>query len=122
MTLKIGTMNSSVIDCLRELKPQLQPACQKMVFQLQRDASYDYRADKTLHQACQSEVERLCATVEPGEGRVQACLVGGDLPGGGVRPSLHTSAFGPGLQMCNTRPMCCMHCLQLHCEQRSCQH
>ncbi|KIY92689.1 hypothetical protein MNEG_15275 [Monoraphidium neglectum] len=49
------------------------PSCQ--VFQAQLDASYDYRADPTLHQACGPDAQSICAGVEPGGGRIQACLM-----------------------------------------------
>ncbi len=35
----------------------------------------DYRADPDLYQQCKADAQQLCSSVEPGEGRVQACLV-----------------------------------------------
>lgn len=34
----------------------------------------DFRADMQLAEACRPDVDLLCADVEPGEGRVHACL------------------------------------------------
>jgi hypothetical protein len=47
------------------------------VFQSQLDASYDYRADPTLHEACEGDANTICKGVKPGGGRIQACLVRG---------------------------------------------
>ena len=35
----------------------------------------DFRVDADLHAACQADAEQVCKDVEPGEGRVQDCLV-----------------------------------------------
>lgn len=34
----------------------------------------DFRNDVALAEACRPDVEKLCAKVEPGEGRVHKCL------------------------------------------------
>ena len=35
----------------------------------------DFRVDADLHAACQADADLVCKDVEPGEGRVQDCLV-----------------------------------------------
>ena len=37
-------------------------------------AAKDYRVDADLHAACQADAKKLCADVNPGEGRMQDCL------------------------------------------------
>ena len=37
-------------------------------------AAKDYRVDADLHAACEADAKKLCADVNPGEGRVQDCL------------------------------------------------
>lgn len=41
----------------------------------QEDAANDYQTDAMLHELCQPDAESICKDVEPGEGRVQDCLV-----------------------------------------------
>jgi Golgi apparatus protein 1 len=41
---------------------------------LQRMGMQDFRADMQLAEACRPDVERFCAVVEPGDGRVHTCL------------------------------------------------
>ena len=38
-------------------------------------AAKDFRADPDLYEQCKPDAQQLCANVEPGEGRVQSCLV-----------------------------------------------
>lgn len=40
-----------------------------------QQAAKDYRADPDLYEQCKPDAQQLCANVEPGEGRVQSCLV-----------------------------------------------
>eukprot|EP00878_Enallax_costatus_P015261 GHUV01015979.1.p1 GENE.GHUV01015979.1~~GHUV01015979.1.p1 ORF type:complete len:801 (+),score=251.73 GHUV01015979.1:135-2405(+) len=74
MTWFSGYRNGSVIACLRDIRDKLKPECKKQVFKVQLDASYDYRVDQTLHEACRKDAETLCPGVKLGGGRIQECL------------------------------------------------
>ena len=41
----------------------------------------DFRVDADLHAACQADADQVCKDVEPGEGRVQDCLVSSQAAG-----------------------------------------
>ncbi|KAK9838535.1 hypothetical protein WJX81_005974 [Elliptochloris bilobata] len=64
----------AVLACLRELKDQVSQPCKDQVFETQVEAAKDYRVDADLHAACEADAKKLCADVNPGEGRVQDCL------------------------------------------------
>ncbi|KAF8068299.1 GLG1 [Scenedesmus sp. PABB004] len=64
-----------VLACLSEHKETLKaPACAAEVGYLERMQLSDFRTDMALAEACRADVGKLCAKVEPGQGRVHACL------------------------------------------------
>ncbi|CAI5947591.1 unnamed protein product [Closterium sp. NIES-64] len=66
----------SVLACLREAKSggKISEACGQKVFEAQQDAANDFVLDPQLNETCSGDVQRLCADVPTGEGRVQDCL------------------------------------------------
>lgn len=54
---------------------KLSDGCKEEVFKAQEAAANDIKMDPQLNEICSSEAERLCKGVEPGEGRIQDCLV-----------------------------------------------
>ncbi|CAI7732820.1 unnamed protein product [Closterium sp. NIES-53] len=66
----------SVLACLREAKSggKISEACGQKVFEAQQDAANDFALDPQLNETCSGDVQRLCADVPTGEGRVQDCL------------------------------------------------
>ncbi|KAI8477290.1 MAG: hypothetical protein J3K34DRAFT_398918 [Monoraphidium minutum] len=64
-----------VLHCLSEKQDNItSPACQEEVFYYQLMEVSDFRNDVILAEACRDDVETYCKDVEPGEGRVHACL------------------------------------------------
>lgn len=64
-----------VLNCLSDNMERIQAeGCLKEVSFLVWMEVQDFRADMQLAEACRSDVMRLCAKVEPGEGRVHQCL------------------------------------------------
>ena len=63
----------------REAKAEgkLGTACMAKVFEAQLEAAQEIAFDPVLNETCSKDVERLCKDVEPGEGRIQECLVSG---------------------------------------------
>ena len=61
----------------REAKSEgkLGSACLAKVFEAQLEAAQEIAFDPILNETCSKDVERLCKDVEPGEGRIQECLV-----------------------------------------------
>ena len=57
--------------CLKEHEKDLSPACQEA-----RKAAREKAKErvKQRHDACEGDVKKLCADVQPGGGRIHACL------------------------------------------------
>lgn len=104
-----GYRNGSIIACLREVKQKLTLICRREVFKVQLDASYDYRADKMLFEACQKDAETLCKDVKNGGGRVQACLVSWPLAGRDAAMLGTTPATTTILHLVMNHVICCGH-------------
>lgn len=65
----------SVLRCLTDHRAELQSdACKQEVLYFQKMEVTDYRNDVILAAACRADVDKLCANIEPGEGRVHECL------------------------------------------------
>ncbi|KAG1658887.1 hypothetical protein FOA52_000675 [Chlamydomonas sp. UWO 241] len=65
----------TVLRCLTGRKEEIQDeACQAEVSYYAKMEVSDFRNDVILAAACREDVEKLCANVEPGEGRVHECL------------------------------------------------
>jgi hypothetical protein len=56
--------------CLNEHGKEVTPACRKAVNLVLRQIN----ASLETHQACAADVEKLCAEVQPGAGRIAFCL------------------------------------------------
>ena len=54
---------------------ELSEKCGDEVFRVELLAAGDFRTDASLNQYCQEDAAQHCPDVEPGEGRVQDCLV-----------------------------------------------
>ena len=52
--------------------------CKEELFRVELEAASDYRTDFELNKYCQADAKEYCADVEPGDGRVQDCLVRGN--------------------------------------------
>ena len=63
-----------VIACLTEKKHALSKKCAESIYQSQVEAAQDYRLNAVLYQVCRKDADNVCAQVEPGAGRVNACL------------------------------------------------
>jgi len=63
--------SASIAACLRQNQPRLSPACREKV---DADALRARKFIEAFGRACRSDVEQLCAGVEPGGGRVFGCL------------------------------------------------
>ncbi|KAI8475756.1 MAG: hypothetical protein J3K34DRAFT_453290 [Monoraphidium minutum] len=64
-----------VLNCLAEKQDNItSTACQEEVFYYELMEVTDFRNDVILAEACREDVEKYCKDVEPGEGRVHACL------------------------------------------------
>ena len=70
MTLADGSM----LRCLAEKREKLIGRCQTAVMRQLAIAAKDIRLDLSLHRACHDDQTAFCPQVEPGAGRVQACL------------------------------------------------
>jgi Golgi apparatus protein 1 len=65
----------TVLRCLSDKKESISnDECKKEVSYFQKMEVTDFRNDVILAEACRMDVEEFCDTVEPGEGRVHACL------------------------------------------------
>jgi len=62
----VGT--NAVLGCLRSNQEKLSPACQTSV------ADYTALAQQ-YGEDCQADAQKLCANVQPGQGRLARCLV-----------------------------------------------
>ncbi|KAG1660746.1 hypothetical protein FOA52_010620 [Chlamydomonas sp. UWO 241] len=74
VTWFFGYKAGQVTGCLRDVIDDLSVKCKKQVFQTQKDAAEDFRADPMLYEACKDDAAKLCADVKNGGGRVQGCL------------------------------------------------
>jgi golgi apparatus protein 1 len=63
-----------VIACLTEARPALSKVCAESIYEAQLEAAQDYRLNAILYAECKDDASRVCAHVEPGNGRVNACL------------------------------------------------
>ena len=52
--------------------------CKEELFRVELEAAADYRTDFELNKYCQEDAKNFCPDVEPGDGRVQDCLVCGN--------------------------------------------
>jgi Golgi apparatus protein 1 len=65
----------SVLRCLTEKRDDLKSeACASEVLYFEKMEVNDFRNDVILAAACRNDMDKFCSTVEPGEGRVHACL------------------------------------------------
>ncbi|CAL8082408.1 unnamed protein product [Calicophoron daubneyi] len=71
--LSVQTQGST-IRCLRKRIEKLEDNCRKQIFRIAELQSEDYHLDRPLYYACRDDRERLCPSIEAGEGRVYACL------------------------------------------------
>jgi hypothetical protein len=60
-----------VIDCLKAHASQFTPGCKT---QLQADAKAIKAELKKIGKACKTDIDKFCAKVEPGQGRIAQCL------------------------------------------------
>ena len=60
-----------VIDCLKAHANQFTPGCKS---QLQADAKAIKAELKKIGKACKKDIDKFCAKVEPGQGRIAQCL------------------------------------------------
>ena len=65
------------IPPFRETKEagKLSDKCAARVYEAEEDAANDFKLDPQLNEVCSADATKLCSDVEPGEGRVQVCLV-----------------------------------------------
>jgi len=60
-----------VIDCLKAHESKFTPGCKA---QLQADAKKIKAELKKIGKACKNDIDKFCAKVQPGEGRIASCL------------------------------------------------
>ncbi|KAK9867536.1 hypothetical protein WJX84_008718 [Apatococcus fuscideae] len=64
-----------VLRCLTDkLEEITDEECKKEVFYFEKMEVQDFRNDIMLAEACRKDVDSVCATIQPGEGRVHQCL------------------------------------------------
>ena len=56
-----------IAACLKSHESELAPACQKLIGRVGTAA-------REVHEACKNDVEKLCQGIQPGGGRILACL------------------------------------------------
>jgi len=65
----------ATLACLRKEYKKLSTRCQAEVFETMEEGAEDMEADAMLNNYCKADAEKLCADIEPGAGRTQACLM-----------------------------------------------
>ncbi len=67
----VQTGGGRLARCLKEHEKDLSPACQEA-----RKAAREKGKERARqrHDACEGDVKKLCADVQPGGGRIHACL------------------------------------------------
>eukprot|EP00735_Rhodelphis_limneticus_P009233 TRINITY_DN2626_c0_g1::TRINITY_DN2626_c0_g1_i1::g.25922::m.25922 TRINITY_DN2626_c0_g1::TRINITY_DN2626_c0_g1_i1::g.25922 ORF type:complete len:1031 (+),score=379.43,sp/Q92896/GSLG1_HUMAN/24.97/8e-63,sp/Q92896/GSLG1_HUMAN/22.61/2e-58,sp/Q92896/GSLG1_HUMAN/26.18/7e-54,sp/Q92896/GSLG1_HUMAN/25.39/4e-19,Cys_rich_FGFR/PF00839.12/47,Cys_rich_FGFR/PF00839.12/1.7e-08,Cys_rich_FGFR/PF00839.12/2.1e-11,Cys_rich_FGFR/PF00839.12/2.3e-12,Cys_rich_FGFR/PF00839.12/1.8e-12,Cys_rich_FGFR/PF00839.12/0.011,Cys_rich_ len=70
----VPKLKGKMLDCLRKHKKDLTDACKQQVTQEAIEAAQNIEFDAALNEACGNDASKLCAGVEPGEGRVISCL------------------------------------------------
>jgi len=66
----------TVIACLLENQANITTeSCKTELFASEKRMGNDYRTDAVLKEACKEDVNKLCADIEPGDGRIHECLV-----------------------------------------------
>ncbi len=78
--------------CRREHDGELSEGCTEELFRVELEAAADYRTDAELNKYCQADAKQYCPDVEPGDGRVQDCLVRGNAVS---RPLLLAAVWDP---------------------------
>jgi hypothetical protein len=63
----IGPGEGRIAACLKSHESELAPACQKLIGRVETAA-------REVHGACKNDVEKLCQGIQPGGGRILACL------------------------------------------------
>ena len=74
-----STVSAPYISCLREVKDELTPSCEKHVYQAMYMATKDFRLDAVLKDMCMDNAKELCPEHLKGNelsGDVQECLRG----------------------------------------------
>ena len=61
----------------RERDDEVSEGCKEELFRVELEAAADYRTDAEMNKYCQADANKYCPDVEPGDGRVQDCLVRG---------------------------------------------
>ena len=64
----------------REHDEEVSDMCKDELFRVELEAADDMRTDAELNKYCQEDAKTFCAEVEPGDGRVQDCLVRSRVP------------------------------------------
>lgn len=67
-----------LMRCMRQSRKKLSQGCQATMAELRRDAGERREAMRpamqAMRQACEADVKSVCGTVEPGRGRLMACM------------------------------------------------
>jgi hypothetical protein len=64
---RIKPGDGRIAACLKSHESELAPSCQKLVARVETAA-------REVHVACRNDVEALCQGIQPGGGRILACL------------------------------------------------
>ncbi len=56
-----------VLFCLKSFDDKIAATCKEQIHEIMKEW-------KQFHQACMTDIQNLCKTVQPGEGRIMACL------------------------------------------------
>ena len=75
--LHLNSLSLPLPHHCRETKEagKLSDKCAERVFEAEVDAANDFKLDPQLNEVCSADATKLCSDVQPGEGRVQICLV-----------------------------------------------
>uniref|UniRef100_A0A7S4WEG8 Golgi apparatus protein 1 n=1 Tax=Alexandrium monilatum TaxID=311494 RepID=A0A7S4WEG8_9DINO len=66
----------NVLACLRRSDSKVaDPVCSRAISLLVKQSAEDIRSDPATYNVCMGDVNRFCADVPPGQGRVHECLV-----------------------------------------------